>query len=435
MVMSDKNQTSNLIQGVTKQEALDFHSAWQNHRAGKIETKATKPLSEVRTLAIAYSPGVAYPCLEIAKNEELAYEYTSKGNFVAIISNGTAVLGLGNIGSAASKPVMEGKAILLKNFADVDSIDIEISTQDTQEVIKTIANIANTWGGINLEDIKAPECFEIETKLQEMLDIPVFHDDQHGTAVVVLAGLINACEITDRKIEDIKVVINGAGAAAIACAQLLKSYGTKNIILCDSKGVVYNGRTEGMNIYKQQHAYNTNARTLNEALIGADVFIGVSVKDALEPEALKKMNKNPVVFAMANPDPEILPDVAKSIRSDIIIGTGRSDYPNQVNNLLCFPYLFRGALDVRARKITTEMKIAVSKTLAAIAKMPIPQEVKDIYPNREFEFGKDYLIPTPFDPRLLSAIAPEVARVAIEQSIARKAIDINEYRAQLLKKV
>jgi malate dehydrogenase (oxaloacetate-decarboxylating)(NADP+) len=403
----------------TREEVLAFHS---KSKKGKLEINLTKDLSTSRDLAIAYSPGVAIPCLEIADNKDAAYEYTSKGNFVAIISNGTAVLGLGDIGAIASKPVMEGKAALLKKFAGVDSIDIEVETKDVEEFITVVKNIGRTWGGINLEDIKAPECFEIETRLQEMLDIPVFHDDQHGTAVVVLAGIINACKIVNKRIEDIKIVVNGAGAAAIACVELLKFYGVthENVIMCDSQGVIYKGRESGMNKYKQIHAIKTDRRSLSDALEGADVFLGLSKKDELKPEMLLKMAQNPIVFAMANPDPEITPDVAKATRSDVIIGTGRSDYPNQINNLLCFPYLFRGALDCRATKIITAMKIAVSETLAEIARDSfIPQEVKDAYPNRVFEFGTDYLIPTPFDPRLAQLIPQKVMDVARKNGVAR----------------
>lgn len=416
---------------ITKEEACEYMAG--NGQGGHLSIQLTKKLETMRDLSCGYSPGIAYPCLEIEKDPLMAYKYTSKANFVGMISNGTAVLGIGNIGSLASKPVMEGKCALLKKFANVDAVDVEVETQDVEEFINVVKNIGNTWGGINLEDIKAPECFEIEQRLQDILPIPVFHDDQHGTAVVVLAGIINACEIVNKKIENIKIVINGAGAAAIACTELLKHYGVKheNVTLCDSKGVVYQGRTDGMNKYKDKHAINTKARTLADAVVGCDVLIGVSVKDAFTVEMIQSMAKDPIVFAMANPNPEITPDVAKSAREDVIIGTGRSDYPNQVNNLLCFPYLFRGALDCMSSKITINMKIAVSEALAALAKTDVPEAVLKAYQGREFKFGKDYLIPTPFDPRLIYTIAPAVIKAAVQDGVARKEINIEDYISKL----
>jgi len=397
---------------VTKEEALEFH---ESGKPGKLEIALTKPFNTARDLSLAYSPGVAFPCLEIQKDPELAYKYTSKGNFVAIITNGTAVLGLGDIGALAGKPVMEGKAALLKKFAGVDAIDIEVNTKDVEEFIRTVYLIGQTWGGINLEDIKGPECFEIETRLQEMLDIPVFHDDQHGTAIVSLAGLINAAKITGRNFADMKVVVNGAGAAGIACLSIIKAYGLKpeNAIICDQKGVIYKGRTENMNKWKEMHAIDTNSRTLTDALKDADVFIGVSAKGAVTQEMVKNMAKNPIIFAMANPDPEILPEEVLAIRPDAIVGTGRSDYPNQVNNVMCFPFLFRGALDARARKITSEMKMAAAKAIAKIAEMPILKEIRDMYPNEKLEFGQHYIIPKPFDSRLFKEVSEAVKNAVV----------------------
>ena len=396
-------------------EALALHA---RGRAGKIEIKATKPLNDQRDLALAYSPGVAAPCLEIEKNPDDAYLYTTKGNLVAVMSNGTAVLGLGDIGAAASKPVMEGKAVLFKRFADVDAIDIEIDSRDPDKVVETAAMIGNGFGGINLEDIKAPECFYIETELKKRLDIPVFHDDQHGTAVVVAAGLVNGLELTGKKIDKIKLVVNGAGAAAIACASLLRSMGVKHIIMCDSKGVIYKGRTVGMNPYKEKFAAETDARTLADAVKGADVFLGLSVKGALTGEMVKTMTKSPMIFALANPNPEITPDEAFAAAPDAIVATGRSDYPNQINNVLGFPYIFRGALDVRAREINEEMKQAAARALAERA--------------RSDGLSRDKIIPSPFDPLLIETVAAAVAKAACDAGVARKPVaDWESYREHL----
>lgn len=405
-----------------RQEALDYHSMG---RKGKIEVITTKPCATSRDLSLAYSPGVAEPCLEIEKNPDDAYKYTAKGNLVAVVSNGTAVLGLGDIGALAGKPVMEGKGVLFKSFADVDVFDIELNTKDSDELIRTVKLLEPTFGGINLEDIKGPECFYIEEKLQEILDIPVFHDDQHGTAIISAAGMINALEIIGKKIEDVKIVVNGAGAAGVACANLAISMGIdKNkVILCDSKGVIYKGRTDGMNEYKERLAADTDARTLEDAMKGADVFFGVSVKDAVTTDMLLSMAKDPIVFAMANPDPEILPPDAKAVRDDVIIGTGRSDYNNQVNNVLCFPFLFRGALDTHARAINDEMKLAAVKALAELAKEDVPDSVRRAYGGEVIKFGREYLIPKPFDPRVLLHVAPAVAKAAMESGVARRPIE------------
>lgn len=387
--------------GHSKEEVLQFHS---QGKAGKIEIALTKKIENADDLSIAYSPGVAFPCLEIQKDPSLAYDYTSKANTVAIISNGTAVLGLGDIGALAGKPVMEGKAALMKAFAGVDGIDIEVKTKDVEEFIMVVKNIGQTWGGINLEDIKAPECFEIEERLQKELDIPVFHDDQHGTAIVVTAGLINACEIASKKISDVKIAVSGAGAAALACCNLLLKFGVKkeNITICDTKGVIYKGR-EGVNKYKEVFANDTTARTLADVVRNADVFLGMSKAGVLTGEMVKTMAKNPIIFALANPVPEITPEEAKSVRDDVIIATGRSDYPNQVNNVLCFPYLFRVALDMRAKSITDDMQIGAVKALASLARESVEsEELKKAYPNRSFEFGREYFLPLPFDKRILS---------------------------------
>lgn len=424
--MSDKTQkTSKEI------EALMFHAQGQ---PGKVAMHATKPLNTQRDLSLAYSPGVAVPCLEIAKNEELAYDYTAKGNYVAVISNGTAVLGLGNLGAAASKPVMEGKSVLFKRFADIDSVDIEVATENVDEFINAVKFLGPTWGGINLEDIKAPECFIIESKLREIMDIPVFHDDQHGTAIISAAGIINALHLSGKKIEDIKVVVNGAGAAGIACLELLKSMGLPhdNALLCDTKGVIYKGRTEGMNQWKSAHAAQTKDRSLDDAMKNADVFLGLSVKGAVNKEMVKSMAKNPVIFAMANPDPEITPEEVHEVRDDAIVATGRSDYENQVNNVMGFPYIFRGALDVRASTINDEMKIAAAKALAELAREHVPAEVIKAYGGRDMTFGPNYIIPTPFDSRLISVIPVAVAKAAMETGVARKPIkDWDEYIKQL----
>ena len=415
---------------VTDEEALAFHL---EPTPGKFEITATVPMTTQRDLSLAYSPGVAVPCLAIAENPGLAYDYTNKGNLVAVISNGTAVLGLGNLGALGSKPVMEGKAVLFKRFADVNSIDIELDTEDPDEFCKAVRLIGPTFGGINLEDIKAPECFIIEQRLKEEMDIPVFHDDQHGTAVICAAGLINALHLSGKKIEDVKIVLNGAGAAGIACLELLKSMGAKNknCIMCDTKGVIYQGRTEGMNQWKSAHAVITDARTLDEAMKGCDVFLGVSAKGAVTPSMVASMADNPVIFAMANPDPEITPEEAHEVRVDAIVATGRSDYPNQVNNVLGFPYLFRGALDIHARAINDEMKIACAHALAQLAREEVPDEVALAY-GKNLTFGRDYIIPTPFDPRLIHRIPPAVAKAGMDTGVARRPIiDIEAYEVSL----
>ncbi len=415
---------------ITREEALAFHL---EPTPGKWEVSATVPMTTQRDLSLAYSPGVAVPCEEIAQNPELAYDYTNKGNLVAVISNGTAVLGLGNLGALGSKPVMEGKAVLFKRFADVNSIDIELDTEDPDEFCRAVKLMGPTFGGINLEDIKAPECFIIEQRLKEEMDIPVFHDDQHGTAVICAAGLINALHISGKKIEDVKIVLNGAGAAGIACIELLKSMGARheNCIVCDTKGVIYQGRTEGMNQWKSGHAVKTDLRTLEQAMVNADVFLGVSVKGAVTQDMVKSMADNPVIFAMANPDPEITPEEAHEVRPDAIVATGRSDYPNQVNNVLGFPYLFRGALDIHARAINDPMKIACAQALAELAREDVPDEVAVAY-GRKLTFGRDYIIPTPFDPRLIHRIPPAVALAGMETGAARRPIvDMDGYEVSL----
>lgn len=414
-----------------REDALHYHS---KGRKGKIETGITKECKTQRDITLAYSPGVAEPCKEIAKDPSLVYEYTAKGNLVAVVTNGTAVLGLGSIGPLAGKPVMEGKAVLFKMFADIDCYDIELNAKTPEEIISACRMLEPTFGGINLEDIKAPECFEVEEKLREELDIPVFHDDQHGTAIVSGAALLNACEITGRKISEIKCVVNGAGAAAISCAQMYLNLGLKkeNLILCDSKGVVYKGRSEGMNKYKQRFENDTSKRTLAEALEGADFFCGLSVAGAVTQEMVKTMAANPIIFAMANPDPEISPKDIKAVRDDAIIATGRSDYPNQVNNVLGYPYIFRGAMDVLSRRINEEMKMAAVYAIAALAKEDIPEAVTKSYQNSgNMEYGREYLIPKPFDPRLLLKVAPAVAKAAIDTHVARKNIDLEHYIDQL----
>jgi malate dehydrogenase (oxaloacetate-decarboxylating)(NADP+) len=418
------------IDHYTDKEALDFHI---KGKSGKIEITSSKPLTTKRDLSLAYSPGVAAPVKEIAKNPELAYDYTSKGNLVAVISNGSAILGLGNLGSLASKPVMEGKSVLFKRFADIDSIDIEIDNKNTESIIETIKNISGTFGGINLEDIAAPDCFIIEQKLKEILDIPVFHDDQHGTAIITTAALINALDISKKNISDVKIVVNGAGASAQACANLFKSSGVKNenIIMCDSKGVIFVGR-ENIDQFKSGHAVETKLRTLKEAIKGADVFLGLSAKDVVNQDMVKSMAKNPIIFACANPDPEIKPELIKEIRDDAIIATGRSDYPNQVNNLIGFPYIFRGALDVRAKAINEEMKVAAAKAIALLARENVPDEVVSAYGGDRPRYGKNYIIPSTFDPRLISVIPAAVAEAAINSGVARKKInDFDLYKDQL----
>ncbi len=415
---------------ITSEEALAFHL---EPTPGKFEITATVPMTTQRDLSLAYSPGVAVPCEAIAENPELAYDYTNKGNMVAVISNGTAVLGLGNLGALASKPVMEGKSVLFKRFADVNSIDVELDTEDPEAFINAVKLMGPTFGGINLEDIKAPECFIIEQRLKEEMDIPVFHDDQHGTAVICAAGLLNALRISGKKIEDVQIVLNGAGAAGIACLELLKAMGAKhnNCIMCDTKGVIYQGRTEGMNQWKSAHAAQTELRTLEEAMKNADVFLGVSVKGAVTPAMVASMADNPVIFAMANPDPEITPEEAHEVRPDAIVATGRSDYPNQVNNVLGFPYLFRGALDIHARAINDEMKIACAHALADLAREDVPDEVAQAY-GKNLSFGRDYIIPTPFDPRLIHRIPPAVARAGMDTGAARRPIiDMDAYELSL----
>ena len=418
------------IDHYSDKEALDFHL---KGKSGKIEIISSKPLTTKRDLSLAYSPGVAAPVKEIAKNPDLAYDYTSKGNLVAVISNGSAILGLGNLGSLASKPVMEGKSVLFKRFADIDSIDIEIDNNDTNSIIETIKNIAGTFGGINLEDIAAPDCFIIEQKLKEILDIPVFHDDQHGTAIITTAALINALDISKKKIENVKIVINGAGASAQACTNLFKSSGAKNenIIMCDSKGVIFKGR-DNVDQFKSAFAANTKLRTLEEAMKNADVFLGLSAKDVVSKNMVKSMAKNPIIFACANPDPEIKPEIIKEVRTDAIIATGRSDYPNQVNNLIGFPYIFRGALDVRAKTINEEMKVAAAKAIALLAREDVPDEVVSAYGGDRPRYGKDYIIPSTFDPRLISIIPSAVAEAAMKSGVARKKIsDLEKYKEQL----
>ena len=414
----------------TDQEALLFHS---QGRPGKLEVVATKPMATQRDLSLAYSPGVAVPVLAIAEDENKAYDYTTKGNFVAVITNGTAILGLGNLGALAAKPVMEGKAVLFKRFADIDSIDLEVSSEDPDEIINCVKLLGKSWGGINLEDIKAPECFIIEQRLRELLDIPVFHDDQHGTAIIAAAGLLNALDLTGRDVKNTKLVCNGAGAAGIACLELLKAVGfaPQNLILCDTKGVIYKGRTDGMNQWKSAYAVETKARTLADAFKGADVAFGLSVKGSFTPDMIKSMAPKPIIFAMANPDPEITVEEVAAIRDDAIMATGRSDYPNQVNNVLGFPYIFRGALDVRATTINMEMKIAAAHALANLAREDVPDEVAAAYGARP-KYGPDYIIPVPFDPRLISYVPPAVAKAAMDTGVARKPIvDMDAYGAAL----
>ena len=412
-------------------EALLYHSYG---RPGKIEIVASKPMATQRDLSLAYSPGVAVPVNAIAEDPAKAYDYTAKGNLVAVISNGTAILGLGNLGALASKPVMEGKAVLFKRFADVDSIDLELKTEDPQAFIDAVELLEPSFGGINLEDIAAPNCFIIEAALKEKMNIPVFHDDQHGTAIITAAGLINACHLTGRDLADIKVVVNGAGAAAIACTALIKAMGVRheNVIMCDRKGTIYQGRTEGMDQWKSAHAVPTEARDLTEALSGADVFLGLSAAGALKPEMVKDMAPAPIIFAMANPDPEISPPDARAARPDAIIATGRSDYPNQVNNVLCFPFIFRGALDVRATAINEEMKIAAAYAIADLARQQVPEEVAAAYGGRASSFGPEYIIPSPFDPRLMEIVPAAVAKAAMETGVAQQPIDdLEAYRTQL----
>jgi malate dehydrogenase (oxaloacetate-decarboxylating)(NADP+) len=421
---------------VDKEAALKYHS---EGRPGKIKVVPTKPTVTAADLSLAYSPGVAEPCLEIARDPEEVYRYTAKGNLVAVISNGTAVLGLGNLGALAGKPVMEGKGVLFKRFADIDVFDIEIASTNSEEIIRTCQLIAPTFGGINLEDIRAPECFEIEKRLIESLDIPVFHDDQHGTAIISGAALLNALLIQDKKITDVRVVFSGAGASGIACARLYKDLGVpaENILLCDTKGVIYEGRTDGMNVYKQEFAQKTKARTLEDALRGADVFVGLSQAGAMTRDMVRAMAARPIIFAMANPDPEITPDEVEAVRGDAIVATGRSDYPNQVNNVLGFPFIFRGALDVRATKINEPMKQAAVHALAELAQRGegVPEVVRRAYPGEEMGFGPKNIIPKPFDPRVLMYVAPAVALAAMETGVARKPIEIPHYRERLVQRL
>ncbi len=412
---------------VTREEALEYHHL--NGRPGKLSVVPSKPLETQRDLSLAYTPGVAAPVLEIEKDCELAYDYTNKGNLVAVISNGTAILGLGNRGALASKPVMEGKGVLFKKFADIDVFDIEVATEDPERLISVVSAIAPTFGGINLEDIRSPECFAIENRLQEMLDIPVFHDDQHGTAIILGAALINALEVTQRRIDEIKVVFSGAGAAAIACANQLVKLGIPlaNIWMCDIAGLVYQGRAREMFPEKEIYAKGQQPGTLADVMAGADVFIGLSAANIVTPEMLKGMRSNPIVFAMANPDPEIAYDVAVAARPDAIVATGRSDYPNQINNVLGFPFIFRGALDVRARKINDAMKVAASQALARLAHEPVPAEVLKAYEIDHLEFGRDYLVPKPLDKRVCPWEAGAVARAAMESGVARRPLDLDHY--------
>jgi malate dehydrogenase (oxaloacetate-decarboxylating)(NADP+) len=419
---------------VTKEDALLYHS---RGRHGKVEVIPTKPYGSQFDLSLAYTPGVAYPCLEIEKNAEDVYNYTAKGNLVAVISNGTAVLGLGDIGAMAGKPVMEGKGLLFKVFADIDVFDIEVNEKDPKKLIEFCRQIAPTFGGINLEDIKSPECFEVETELKKILDIPVFHDDQHGTAIISAAGLLNSLEITNRKIEDVKMVVCGAGAAAISCSRLYVSLGIRreNIVMCDSKGVI-NKKRKDLNKYKQEFVTGRDLDTLEQSVKGADIFLGLSAACMMSKEMLASMSDNPIVFAMANPNPEISFEDAMATRDDMIFATGRSDYPNQINNVLGFPFIFRGALDVRASTINEEMKLAASKALAALAKEPVPDSVLKAYNVEKLLFGKDYIIPKPIDPRLISCVAPAVARAAMDSGVAKYPIsDWDAYKKNLDKRL
>ena len=417
---------------ITREQALAYHS---KGRPGKLKISPTKPTRTQEDLSLAYSPGVAEPCREIARDPDEVFKYTGRGNLVAVVTNGTAVLGLGNLGPCAAKPVMEGKAVLFKRFADIDVFDIEIASEDVDEIVRTVELIAPTFGGINLEDIRAPECFEIERRLIESLDIPVFHDDQHGTAIISGAALLNATQLTGRSLEDIRVVFNGAGASGIACAKLYRDLGVpaENITLCDSRGVIYAGRREGMNRYKEALARDTDARTLADALRGADVFVGLSQAGVVTPEMVQGMAERPIIFAMANPDPEIAPEAVRRVRPDAIIATGRSDYPNQVNNVLGFPFIFRGALDVRASKINEEMKHAAVNALAELATRgeAVPKVVREAYPNDVFDFGPSYIIPKPFDPRMLIYVPLAVAQAAMESGVARRKVDLVAYRQRL----
>ena len=419
-----------------KKKALAYHT--MDGKPGKVSVVPTKPCATADDLSLAYTPGVAKPVLEIAENPETAYQYTSKGNLVAVISNGTAILGLGNRGALASKPVMEGKGVLFKRFADVDVFDLELDTLDPDKIIEVVKMLEPTFGGVNLEDIKAPECFKIEQTLIEMCDIPIFHDDQHGTAIVSTAGLLNAAEIVGKKMEDLKLVVNGAGSAGMSCAKMFIACGVKkeNVIMCDSKGVIYQGRTERMTPEKEDMANDTDARTLAEAMVGADVFMGLSVANCVTPEMLLSMAKDPIVFAMSNPDPEIDYKLAMDTRDDLIMATGRSDYPNQINNVLGFPFIFRGALDVRSSKISEGMKLAAAYALAALAKEPVPESVKGAYGGQDFAFGRNYIVPKPFDPRVIEYEAVAVAKAACDEGLAKYPIeDWDAYRESLKKRM
>lgn len=426
-----KSKSDHKKPAFTDQEALDFHKVG---KPGKIEITATKPLATQRDLSLAYSPGVAIPVLALANDPEAAYDYTGKGNMVAVITNGTAILGMGNLGALAAKPVMEGKAALFKRFADINSIDLEVDTEDPEQFINCVRYLGPAFGGINLEDIKAPECFVIEAKLRELMDIPVFHDDQHGTAIIIAAGFINALALTGRDIKTTNIVFNGAGAAALASVSLLKSMGVPagNVILCDTRGPIYAGRAEGMNEWKEPFAIETNARSLADAMQGADVVLGLSAKGSITSDMVASMADNPIIFAMANPDPEITPEEVAAIRDDAIMATGRSDYPNQINNVLGFPYIFRGALDVRAHEINEEMKIAAAYALAELAREEVPAEVAAAYQGTEMSYGPDYIIPVPFDPRLISVVPAAVAKAAMDSGVAtRDIVDFDEYKTQL----
>lgn len=419
-----------------KKKALEYHS--RDGKPGKIEVIPSKPCMTADDLSLAYTPGVAMPVLEIAENPEEAYKYTAKGNLVAIVSNGTAILGLGDRGALASKPVMEGKGVLFKRFADIDFFDIEIDTKDPKKIIEVVKLLEPTFGGVNLEDIKAPECFEIEQTLKRECNIPIFHDDQHGTAIISTAGLINACEIVNKELSQIKLVINGAGSAGISCAHMFVAAGVKkeNMILCDSKGVIYTGREEGMTAEKREFAADTQARTLAEAMKDSDVFIGLSVADCVTPEMLKSMAENPIVFAMSNPNPEIAYETAVAVRSDLVMATGRSDYPNQINNVLGFPFIFRGAMDVRSTVISEGMKMAAAQALAELAKQPVPESVKKAYGGTDFSFGRNYIVPKPFDPRVIEYEAVAVAKAACDEGHAKYPItDWDGYRESLKKRM
>ncbi len=431
MSLGVEGQPNDLNKRVTREEALDLH---RSGRPGKVEITATKPLATARDLSLAYSPGVAHPCLAIRDDPALSYEYTARGNLVAVISNGTAVLGLGNLGALGSKPVMEGKAVLFKRFADIDGIDLEVDTTDVDEFVNCVRLLGPTFGGINLEDIKAPECFVIEDRLRELMDIPVFHDDQHGTAIIAAAGLLNALHLTDRSLDNARLVVNGAGSAGVACAELLKAMGMPHdqVIMCDTRGVIYQGREAGMNQWKSAHAANTDCRTLEDAMRGADAVFGLSAKGAFTRDMIASMAARPIIFAMANPDPEITPEEVAEIRGDAIMATGRSDYPNQVNNVLGFPYIFRGALDVRASTINNAMKIAAAEALAKLAREEVPEEVSNAYRGTRLRYGPNYIIPTPFDPRLITTVPTEVAKAAMESGVARKPIlRMERYKAEL----